>query len=58
MEPGVPGDRQWWEFVTGQTSCSNCCVAECFPEKPSSSRNEQVCQGVKCKAISVVLRTG
>ena len=30
---------------------SNCSVAECFPEKSSWRRNEQVCQGLKCKAI-------
>ena len=24
---------------------------ECFPEKSSWCRNEQVCQGVKCKAL-------
>ena len=23
----------------------NCCLVECFPEKPSWCRNEQVCQG-------------
>ena len=27
----------------------NCSVAESFPEKSSWCRNEQVCQGAKCK---------
>ena len=26
---------------------------ECFPEKPSWCRNEQVCQGVTCKELCV-----
>ena len=31
---------------------------ECFLEKSSWCRNEQVCQGVKCKALSAVQQTG
>ena len=36
---------------------SNCSVAECFPEK-WRRWNEQVCQGVKCKVLWTVPRTG
>ena len=32
-------------------SFRNCSVAECFPEKLRWPWNEQVCQGVKCKAL-------
>ena len=33
------------------SSCSNSSMDEFFQEKPSWCRNEQVCQGVKCKAF-------
>ena len=36
--------------VNEQSSRSNCCVAECFPQKSSRRWNEQFCQGMKCKA--------
>ena len=53
----VPFYRQWRKYVSEWSSRSNCSVAECFPEKSSWYRNEQVCQGVKCKALWLVRRT-
>ena len=44
--------------MSGQCLRSNCSVAECVPEKSSWCRNEQVCQGVKCKALCAVQWTG
>ena len=38
-------------YVSEHSSCSNCSVAECFPERSSWHRNEQLCQGVKGKAL-------
>ena len=38
-------ERERGGYLNELSSRSNCSVAECFPE------NEQVCQGVKCKAI-------
>ena len=40
-------------YVNQQSSCSNCSKA-----KLGGRWNEQVCQGVKCKALGVVLQTG
>ena len=37
--------------VSAQFSCNNCSVAECLPDKSNRCRNEQVSQGVNCKAL-------
>ena len=37
--------------VNKYSLCSNCSMAECFTEKLCWRRNEQVCQGVKCKSL-------
>ena len=34
-----------------QSSCVIAAWLECFPEKSSWCRNEQVCEGVKCKVL-------
>ena len=49
----------WWKYYMGEYfSYSNCSIAECFPKKLGWWRNEQVCHGVKCKAIWAVLWIG
>ena len=47
------GYRLWWrcEWIVFTPNC-------CFPEKLSWCRNEQVCQGVKCKVLWAVQLTG
>ena len=44
----VLGLDSTWKYVSN----SNCSMAECFPKKLSRCRNEHVCQGVKCSALS------
>ena len=45
----IDGGGKWkCELIVFAHRCS---VAECFPEKSSSCRNEQVSQGVKCTAL-------
>ena len=40
----VPFDPRWESLFSYPS-------LESFPEKPSWCRSEQVCQGVKCKAL-------
>ena len=47
---GVPGNTDSGGNVN-EWSSRNYSVAECFPEKLRWPWNEQVCQGVKCKAL-------
>ena len=51
----IPEYRQWWKCESSRVIAA---WLECFPEKSSWCRNEQVCQWVKCKAVWAVRWTG
>ena len=47
----LSGNSDSSEYVSELSSSNNFSVAECFPEKLKWPWDEQVCQGVKCKAL-------
>ena len=47
----VPGYRQWWIMWTNSLPRSNCCEAQCFPEKLNLRLYEQVCEGSYCECL-------
>ena len=49
----IHGYRQWWKLPSESSLCSNCRVAENFPEKPNSGPTEGLPEGEVSSASSL-----
>ena len=54
----IAGYGHWWIYLCGQSSCINCTMTGCFPDKSIWCLNGHVCQESKVVRGVLSLRTG